>query len=101
MQNAEILKNLRTYTSKGKFPEELSNLSNYYSTKQSRIRKVVLFICSENPQRLLAMGPFIPLPFFLSKLRACSNIVKNISISSLLPRITIKNHWDTEVIPTP
>ena len=64
----------RTYTTKGKFSKGLFNLKNFYNAKQSRIRKLVPFICSQNPHRLLAMlvlsSSFFIDPMLQSKFKA-------------------------------
>ena len=48
----------RTYTTRRKFPKELFNLRNFYNSKQSRIRRLVPFICYQNLHRFLAR--FVP-----------------------------------------
>ena len=55
---------LKNTPTKAKFRRELFNVNNFYYTKQSRVRKPVPFICSQNPHRLLAM-PVLGLPFFI------------------------------------
>ena len=62
MQTAEIFR--KTYTTKGKFRKELFNLKNFYYSKQSRIGKLVPFMCSNNPYRLFAMLVLSP-SFFI------------------------------------
>ena len=46
MEGAEIVKELIPDT-RGKFRKELFNVKSFYSSKQSRIRKPVLFIYSQ------------------------------------------------------
>ena len=54
---------LKNTPTKAEFRRELFNVNNFYYTKQSRVRKPVPFICSQNPHRLCAI-PVLGLPFF-------------------------------------